>query len=618
MKPITFKEASKLLAVTILLLLTYVPVCQAKSGKEIIQENGLKPSVAPLLTTQWSQDGGENAFLPVIDDYDTLADAGCGAVAMAQVMNYWKYPTHGIGYNYYVWEERDEPQVLKADFENTYYDWSNMATIYKNQPVTDAQIDAVATLMLHIGVALEMKFSSSTGTQIEYIHSALKKYFGYNPYMTIVRQTNGAYTQDEWREMIYKEISAGRPVLMGGTESGGANHIFVADGYDENGNIHLNLGHANRNNEDRYYDITNTDETYTIDMRMILGLQPEPTDNEVTTVNVPVPGSLIEALGGELASRRVCRLKVTGSINANDIQWLSELTKITTGQLSYIDLSECSIDDNYIRDDAFNDSDPNYTLQDLILPDNVTRIGEKAFANCRGLINIHLPQNLKSIGAYVFSDCRYLSSITLPAQLETIGTNPFRYSKIERFEIESENKSFQLVDNALVNSDGTTLNSMPVKHDGDYSVPDGIETIGNQAFIKCCAINNLTLPASLKKIGSYSFAYCYNLANVYCYGTIAPTLQDSSFYPGLNSCVLHVPEGCIDEYREKGWNIFAQIVDDLENSSSVDTIENALHSARCTNIYSIDGLPVTAPQPNNIYIFKYDDGSVEKKVFTQH
>ena len=85
MEAIICKKSSRLFLLAILLL-TFSPLCHSKDGRDIIQENGFKASVAPMLTTQWSQDGGENALLPIVNG-DTRADAGCGAIAMAQVMN---------------------------------------------------------------------------------------------------------------------------------------------------------------------------------------------------------------------------------------------------------------------------------------------------------------------------------------------------------------------------------------------------------------------------------------------------------------------------------------------------------------------------------------------------
>lgn len=560
--------------------------CVAKTGKEIIAEKGFKTRVLPLLTTQWSQDGGENSMLPYIDEWETrLAATGCGATALGQVMNYWKYPLRGHGSNYYYWEEIPGlERVMYADFGSTYYDWNNMASVYKGKTVTQAQIDAVSTLMLHIGIALEMKYKYdedkdkvSTATNIEYIHTILKKYFGYNPDMRLVRQINGDYSLDEWLAMIYKELSEGRPVLMGGTNSKSKNHIFVADGYNENGEVHLNLGHANINNENKYYDLSRTDQTYTINMRMILGLCPGKVDEEPKTVNVSTPGTLLEVLGGEQASRKTCRLRITGSINSDDFKLLEKLTRTTTGQLSYLDLSGCRIEGNAIPDDAFNDtregSQSNSTLQEIILPDNVLVIGKRAFRNCTGLYSVHFPSSLQHINNFAFSNCRYLSEVNLPSTLTSVGTNPFRFDKFDNFGIAPENQYMRVTNHALLSKDGKTLYSMQFKCLDDYRVPTGVETISQQAFYKCCGMTSLIFPASLKQINANAIYQCYRLNDVYSHAIIAPVIN-GSFDASVYASTLHVPAGCIDEYRQKGWTMFADIVDDVQKSYDDIIAEN--------------------------------------------
>ena len=551
----------------------------AKSGKELIAENGFKPSVAPLLKTHWSQNGGENSMLPCLyGEGSQRAVTGCGATATAQIMNFWKYPVHGSGDNYYVWSAPDgKKSVLYADFEHTYYDWDNMISLYKDNPsATQEQINAVSTLMLHIGVALEMKFNTSTATQIEYIHTILKKYFGYNKNATLLRFCNGAYSMDEWLTIIYKELSEGRPVLMGGTSSGDYNHIFVADGYDEEGKIHLNLGHANRNNEDKYYDLTRTDQTYTKDMRMIVGLCPETLEYEPMIAYVTNPGSLLSELGGTLNSKKVCRLKVNGTINNEDISCLEELTRITTGQLSYIDLSDCSIIGNTLPESAFDNS--NLTLQSIILPKNLEKINSRAFRNCTGLYEVNMFHNLKQIGNYAFSGCRYLGTVSLPNTLNSVGRNPFRYDKIDYFEIESGCLYFDISNNALISKDGNTLYSMPVKCFNKYSVENGIQTIAEQAFLKDCKITSLILPSSLTQIHDNAFLECYSLSDVFCQASTAPVLIGSPFDGAISSCTLHVPKGCVGEYQQKGWTMFAQIVDDIEKTNSDIIAENGFKS----------------------------------------
>ena len=604
------------------LLLVLMAICftaNAKTAKEIIAENGFKSKVEPMLTTKWSQNGGENSMLPYLYGEDSeRAVTGCGATALAQIMKYWEHPTQGMGDNYYVWDSpMGEKVVLYADFEHTHYDWDNMISLYKgNSSATQRQIDAVSTLMLHIGIALEMKYAIeddtiSTATQIEYIHTVLKKYFGYNPNSQLVRFSHGAYTMDEWLTMIYRELSEGRPILMGGRyegTEGEANHIFVADGYDEDGKVHLNLGKADIGfNKNTYYDLTRDDQTYTKEMRMIIGISPNTLPVELTTVHISTPGTLLEKLGGELDSRKICRLKVTGTLDNEDLTWLKELTQITTGQLSYIDLSDCDIQGNTIAASALDEC---YALQEIILPNTLTTIGSKAFRNCYGLYKVHLPQRLTSIESYAFTSCRYLGDIILPSSLSRVGTNPFRYDKLDRFEVDANNEDYTIVNHALLTKDGKKLLSMPFKCIDEYVVSNGLHTIAPQAFLKSCMMNTVVLPASLKKIQSNAFLQCFSLKDVYSYASQAPAIDSDSFDPSIATSTLHVPIGCKDEYRQKNWDMFATIVDDIITEGISTVIEDA--GSNNTMRYSITGQQVMDIRPNQIYIEKDWQGKSRK------
>ncbi len=554
----------------IILLLTLFVFLQAngKTGRQIIEENGFEKSVGPLLETDWSQNGGENSLLPMVSE-NAQAVTGCGATAMAQLMKFWKHPEHGTGSNYYYWDEVYHPAVLHADFQHTYYDWSNMILRYKgNKSVTDTQREAVSRLMADIGVALEMRYTindsevASTATNIEYIHTALKKYFGYNPNSRLLRFINGAYTMDEWMTMVYKELSEHRPILMG-ARYGKYNHIFIADGYDENGLVHLNLGKAGSStpcNQNAYYDLTQTGITYTEDMRMLVEVYPAPLKAELTKVHVTDAGTLKEVLGGERESRRVCRLKITGSINSTDISWLRELSKETTGQLSFIDLSECMVINNELPSSAF---DGCYTLQEIILCDHIGKIGRKAFYNCKGLYAIHLPENLRTIEKYAFTRCRSLTALNLPVNITTIETDPFAYVKLDQLSLENDNPSYEVVNNAIIRKNGRVLLSMPVKTFGDYKVQNGITEIGASAFNCCEGIRDVYIPVSVFSIGQEAFKSCPRLSDFYCYGTTAPVLAANVFTSSPNLNILHVPAGCRQEYLDNGWTMFKEILEDL-------------------------------------------------------
>ena len=59
------------------------------------------------------------------------------------------------------------------------------------------------------------------------------------------------------------------------------------------------------------------------------------------------------------------------------------------------------------------------------IPASVTRLGERAFANCSGLTSITIPQSVTSIGYYTFAGCSDLTSITIPKSVTSIGDYAF-------------------------------------------------------------------------------------------------------------------------------------------------------------------------------------------------
>ncbi len=196
----------------------------------------------PLLTTTWAQRPYYNNLCP--DSSGTHTLAGCVAIATAQVMKYWNWPTSGVGsYSYYHATYGNQ----YANFGNTTYDWNNMPNSLSSSSTT-AQVNAVATLVYHVGVAVEMDYGiDGSGAYINsYGYSslacsenALKDYFRYKN--TIHSVYRDEVTNSQWLATLNTELNAGRPVLeRGGGNDGG--HAFVCDGYDNNGLYHINWG----------------------------------------------------------------------------------------------------------------------------------------------------------------------------------------------------------------------------------------------------------------------------------------------------------------------------------------------------------------------------------------
>lgn len=215
------------------------------------KSKGAINAVPPLLgNIKWDQGAPYNNFCPVINTPNTgdRAAVGCVATAMAQIMKYYNWPVTGTGSNSYTTSTLG--LNLSANFGATTYDWANLTDTY-NASSTQAQKDAVATLMFHCGVATNMDYNTSSGTSLSIAGIALKTYFGYDP--NIQQYYRDYYTRTEWINMLKSELDAARPILYAGV-SASAGHMFVCDGYDENGLFHFNWGWSGMGNG--YFEIT--------------------------------------------------------------------------------------------------------------------------------------------------------------------------------------------------------------------------------------------------------------------------------------------------------------------------------------------------------------------------
>jgi hypothetical protein len=63
----------------------------------------------------------------------------------------------------------------------------------------------------------------------------------------------------------------------------------------------------------------------------------------------------------------------------------------------------------------------------------------------------------------------------------------------------------------VYSEDGKTLVHVATSIEGVFNVPEGVETIGDNAFFGCDKITIINLPDSLRTIGKYAFAYCEKL-----------------------------------------------------------------------------------------------------------
>ena len=219
--------------------------------------NSQHSAIMPLLTTKWGQEYPYNAKVRyLIGDKTYQFMTGCVATAMAQVMHYHRFPRRGHGsiryvlYNYQTWMSHAFKEV---------YDWNAMADEYSYQSAggLDDAAKAVAVLMQDCGMAVKMNYDIAVSlANTDDIAPALTEFFSYDESGT--RQVHRAdYSHEDWMQLIYDELSAGRPVIYSGINRSNPDktygHTFVVHGCDADGLVCVNWGW--RGQHDGFFDI---------------------------------------------------------------------------------------------------------------------------------------------------------------------------------------------------------------------------------------------------------------------------------------------------------------------------------------------------------------------------
>ena len=218
---------------------------EVKAAWRSLQNNGSlltlnRSEVYPLIYTRWRQRSPYNMYCP------EQCVTGCVAVVMGQLMKYWESPARGTGsHSYY----HDTYGLLSANFGATEYDWANMP-VAADDYSSDAEKEAVATLLYHCGVSVDMNYSSNASSAPSVnVVDAMPTHFNYASSMSLVYKSD--YTDNQWKQLLKSELDALRPMYYAGQTRGA--HAFICDGYDASDLFHFNWGWGGTN--DGYYAI---------------------------------------------------------------------------------------------------------------------------------------------------------------------------------------------------------------------------------------------------------------------------------------------------------------------------------------------------------------------------
>ena len=159
------------------------------------------PVVGPLVQLKWDQGSPYNMYVP------GGCPTGCVATAMSQLMKYWEWPITGTGeHSYYAMGYGEQ----YANFGETTYDWDNMIESYNSSETQEHKV-AVATLMYHCGVSVDMMYEpSGSGAFSADVPIAINTYFSYSD--PSVHIAKAGHTYDEWIALLKSNIDQHIPL----------------------------------------------------------------------------------------------------------------------------------------------------------------------------------------------------------------------------------------------------------------------------------------------------------------------------------------------------------------------------------------------------------------------
>lgn len=228
-------------------------------SKGDVTDRKLRKSVSPLIDLLWNQDYPYNYYCPTAaGGPGGRVYVGCAADAMAMVMKFWNYPEAGKGEHTYTPEGFPQQSVTFGEA----YDWDNMP-IQINASSPQNQIQAIAKLMYHCGVSIDMMYGAgSSGAFSQDVPEAMASHFQFTDKMEL--HYKESFTEREWEDLLIANFDQGFPAFYAGHTEMSGGHAFVCDGYTENRYFHFNWGWSGSGNgnysldalDPMYYDFS--------------------------------------------------------------------------------------------------------------------------------------------------------------------------------------------------------------------------------------------------------------------------------------------------------------------------------------------------------------------------
>ncbi len=215
-----------------------------------------------------------------------------------------------------------------------------------------------------------------------------------------------------------------------------------------------------------------------------------------------------------MPANEIYSLSISGPMTQDDLKFVAE----AMGSLTYLNLYETT----GLTEIPAGCFMRKYRMHDIILPESIETIGDKAFFQCQSLNLDKLPASLRSIGEDAFHGCSLLSITELPEHLEFLGDEAFTWCSSLRSITAGPNlvgrapddHSLDMVFTWCAGLEYVDLSKTKVeKIAGMFSrdtnlrtvlLPQNLKSLGPVNFTQTC-IRTLSLPAKLTTVEPCAF-----------------------------------------------------------------------------------------------------------------
>ena len=214
-----------------------------------------------------------------------------------------------------------------------------------------------------------------------------------------------------------------------------------------------------------------------------------------------------------------------GCSNLEKVEFEEGITQIPTGIFGDTGLKEVEIPDTVtsIGERSFADCTK---LEKIIFSEKIETINGRAFLGCSSLKSVSLPDSITSMDTEIFSGCTSLSSVKLPNKCVNITSSTFE-GCTSLTEITLPDTVTTIQDHAFKNCTALkTINwSKSITDIQSYAfencdaltkldIPNTVTNIGTGAFYECGGFTDIAVPNSVKSLGSKVFENCDALTDV--------------------------------------------------------------------------------------------------------